>query len=92
MNLLNMRAQGRVVLLQSVLLSDLQLGTDGSLPLLGRVLLNLSSTGSAMLLSKGSSRDVGLFLDTVKVRLSLLDVGGGVGIVVGLEVRNGVIS
>lgn len=45
-----------------------------------------------MLLSKGSSWDVGLFLDAVKVGLSLLNVGGGIGIVVGLEVRDGVVS
>jgi hypothetical protein len=92
LNLLYVRAKGRVVLLQSVLLGDLQLRTDGSLPLLGRILLNLSGTGSAVLLSKGGSRDVGLFLDAIEVRLSLLDVGGGIGIVVGLEVRNSVVS
>jgi hypothetical protein len=57
-----MRAQGRIVLLQSVLLS------------------------------KGSSRDICLFLDAIKVRLSLLDVGCGIGVVVGLEVRNSVVS
>lgn len=45
-----------------------------------------------MLLSKGSSWDVGLFLDAVKVRLNLLNVGDSIGVVVGSEVRNGVVS
>jgi len=92
LDFLNVRAQGGVVLLQGVLASDLQLRTNGSLPLLGGILLDLSGTRSAMLLSKGSSRDIGLLLDTVKVRLSLLDVGGSVGVVVGLEVRYSVVS
>ena len=92
LDFLNVRAQGGVVLLQGVLASDLQLRTNGPLPLLGGILLDLSGTRSAMLLSKGSSRDIGLLLDTVKVRLSLLDVGGSVGVVVGLEVRYSVVS
>jgi len=88
LNLLDVRTQGRVVLLQGVLASDVQLRADGPLPLLGGVLLNLGGTRGTMLLSKGSGRDVSLFLDAVKVGLGLLNVRRSIGIVVGLQVRH----
>jgi hypothetical protein len=88
LDLLDVETQGRVVLLHGVLASDVQLRADGSLPLLGGILLDLGGTRSTMLLSKGSSRDVGLFLDAVKVGLDLLNVRRGIGIIVRLEVRN----
>jgi hypothetical protein len=71
---------------------NVQLRTDGSLPLGGGILLGVGDMRGGVFCGKCSSRNIGLILDAVKVRLGLLDVGGGVGVVVGLEMRKGNIS
>lgn len=82
----DMRSDGLVVLILGLLLVDSQLGLDVLVPLGLSVGLGLQDAGSTMLGDVGLGRDEGALVCDVVVGSRLLDIGSGVGLVVGLEV------